>query len=177
MRCTKCGMYNSETASFCHSCGGELALGPQFPEPAAGARQRRCVACGRSIIWDANVCPYCGKDYRFPPAQSYYPHTPDKTAKPVVAGILMIISGGITLLSPFTYGAFGFVGGLDNIFGMIMAVMVVAGAISVVGGILAIARKYFMLALLGGIAAFFGFWLLGLVALILIALSYGEFKS
>ena len=24
-----------------------------------------CVACGRSIPWDANVCPHCGHDYRF----------------------------------------------------------------------------------------------------------------
>lgn len=25
---------------------------------------RNCVACGRAIAWDANVCPYCGHDYR-----------------------------------------------------------------------------------------------------------------
>jgi hypothetical protein len=25
---------------------------------------RNCVTCGRSISWDANVCPYCGRDYR-----------------------------------------------------------------------------------------------------------------
>ena len=25
---------------------------------------RNCVSCGRSIAWDANVCPYCGHDYR-----------------------------------------------------------------------------------------------------------------
>lgn len=24
-----------------------------------------CVSCGRSIQWDANVCPYCGHDYRY----------------------------------------------------------------------------------------------------------------
>lgn len=27
---------------------------------------RYCVSCGRSIAWDANVCPYCGHDYRYP---------------------------------------------------------------------------------------------------------------
>jgi len=31
---------------------------------------RNCVSCGRSISWDANVCPYCGHDYRM---QSYAP--------------------------------------------------------------------------------------------------------
>jgi len=25
---------------------------------------RNCVGCGRAIPWDANVCPYCGHDYR-----------------------------------------------------------------------------------------------------------------
>ena len=25
---------------------------------------RSCVGCGRAIAWDANVCPYCGHDYR-----------------------------------------------------------------------------------------------------------------
>jgi len=25
---------------------------------------RGCVSCGRAISWDANVCPYCGHDYR-----------------------------------------------------------------------------------------------------------------
>jgi DNA-directed RNA polymerase subunit RPC12/RpoP len=25
---------------------------------------RHCVSCGRSIDWDANICPYCGHDFR-----------------------------------------------------------------------------------------------------------------
>lgn len=24
---------------------------------------RNCVKCGRSIPWDANLCPYCGHNY------------------------------------------------------------------------------------------------------------------
>ncbi len=28
------------------------------------APTRSCVACGRAIAWDVNVCPYCGHDYR-----------------------------------------------------------------------------------------------------------------
>lgn len=27
-------------------------------------RTRNCVSCGRPISWDANVCPYCGHDFR-----------------------------------------------------------------------------------------------------------------
>ncbi|HEX9909032.1 MAG TPA: hypothetical protein VGB78_11320 [Thermoplasmata archaeon] len=25
---------------------------------------RTCVSCGRALAWDANVCPYCGHDFR-----------------------------------------------------------------------------------------------------------------
>ena len=35
---------------------------------AQSQQPRNCVSCGRSISWDANVCPYCGHDYR---AQAY----------------------------------------------------------------------------------------------------------
>ena len=28
------------------------------------AGTRNCVSCGRAISWDANVCPYCGHDFR-----------------------------------------------------------------------------------------------------------------
>ncbi|OGS41479.1 MAG: hypothetical protein A3K67_04085 [Euryarchaeota archaeon RBG_16_62_10] len=28
------------------------------------SKTRSCVGCGRAIAWDANVCPYCGHDYR-----------------------------------------------------------------------------------------------------------------
>jgi len=31
------------------------------PEPK---NPRSCVSCGRAIAWDANVCPYCGHDFR-----------------------------------------------------------------------------------------------------------------
>jgi predicted RNA-binding Zn-ribbon protein involved in translation (DUF1610 family) len=31
---------------------------------APSQQPRNCVSCGRSISWDANVCPYCGHDYR-----------------------------------------------------------------------------------------------------------------
>ena len=34
-------------------------------ESTGAAGMRNCVSCGRSIAWDANVCPYCGRDYRF----------------------------------------------------------------------------------------------------------------
>jgi RNA polymerase subunit RPABC4/transcription elongation factor Spt4 len=55
MKCPHCGTENLDSAVFCTSCGREMSF----------TRKRNCVSCGRSISWDANVCPYCGKDYRY----------------------------------------------------------------------------------------------------------------
>lgn len=61
MRCPYCGFENSDRSSFCNSCGKEIGT------PTGASRlsdPRHCVSCGRSIQSDANVCPYCGHDYR-----------------------------------------------------------------------------------------------------------------
>jgi ribosomal protein L40E len=35
------------------------------PHPSEAFRNKRyCTKCGREIPIDANVCPYCGKDFR-----------------------------------------------------------------------------------------------------------------
>ena len=59
------------------------------------APTRNCVSCGRAISWDANVCPYCGHDYRVAMAG---PSTQKKeSAMPVIGGILIIIGAIIEL--------------------------------------------------------------------------------
>ena len=61
MKCPYCGFDNSERSSFCNSCGKEMSS----PVGGTGGWSRRgCVACGRTIPDVANVCPYCGHDYR-----------------------------------------------------------------------------------------------------------------
>jgi hypothetical protein len=38
---------------------------------SGSAGTRNCVGCGRAIAWDANVCPYCGHDYRVQTVPQY----------------------------------------------------------------------------------------------------------
>ena len=44
------------------------------PEPAASPNARfptrMCVGCGHILPWDADVCPHCGRDYRYEPQQT-----------------------------------------------------------------------------------------------------------
>jgi hypothetical protein len=42
--------------------GRQVVIPP--PPPEAPRNKRYCTNCGREIPFDANVCPYCGKDFR-----------------------------------------------------------------------------------------------------------------
>jgi len=83
----------------------------------APPQTRQCVACGRTMMWDANVCPYCGKDYR---QQAYGPQPMMQQTAPVPkvskgsgAGAAVGIIGSILVLVGIflpwaSAGAFGF---------------------------------------------------------------------
>lgn len=61
---------------------------------------RMCVACGRTIGWDANHCPYCGKDYRpqsFAP-QMQIPPQVEEIEQGSIAGGLVGFFGAIFLI-------------------------------------------------------------------------------
>ena len=133
---------------------------------------RNCVSCGRAFSWDANVCPYCGHDYRV--AMMGPQQQKKESAMPLIGGILImlpgigyLIGGGVLAVGS---SAFLFGGGV-----LCGAVLLVLGIIAILGGIFAIQRKNFALALIGGI--FVVPSILGLIGLILIAVSKDEFKS
>ena len=139
---------------------------------------RNCVSCGRSIGWDANVCPYCGHDYRM---QMMAPMAVNReSAMPVIGGVLILIAGLIEL----GYGALLIGGGsffIDVGFGGVLAVcgavVVVLGVIALIGGIFAIQRKHFGFAIVGGILGLGGWFIPGLIGLILVAISKDEFHD
>lgn len=155
---------------------------------------RNCVSCGRLIDWHANVCPYCGYDYRVQVAQAPVVVT---TAKPIIAGVLIMIAGilaignGIVYISidaadiedagytPISQGEMS-LSELEEIMNVCGGLEFVFGTIAAIGGVFAIMRKYFYFALVGGVFALLGFGfvvgsLLGLIGIILIALSKDEF--
>lgn len=54
-----------DTQEACREIEGLKNFIASLPsEQKAPAKDRMCVMCKRKIPWDANLCPYCGHDYR-----------------------------------------------------------------------------------------------------------------
>ena len=145
--------------------------------PGSSGMTRNCVSCGRSISWDANVCPYCGHDYRM----QMMAQMPVKrqSAMPTIGGILILIgglievAGGAVLLGGGSF-FFSIGGGLFAVCGVVVLIL---GVIAIIGGIFALQRKHFGLAILGGILSLGGWFIPGLIGLILVAVSRDEFTD
>lgn len=115
-----------------------------------------------------------------------------KTGKPIIAGILEIVTGIVRLSGGIVALIFGSLGdGIMNVLWMgmpgiefvpyrflvIVAVPVmVLGILAIAGGVLALQRKGWGWAFTGAIVADLFSWILGLPALVLIALSRDEFQ-
>jgi hypothetical protein len=139
---------------------------------------RNCTQCGRSIAWDANVCPYCGHDYRAgaqgPPKK--------KGILPVVGGVLVIIAGLVEIISGGLLVSGGsFMGGWDlgtgvgDILTICGVIWLILGIVAVLGGIFAVMRKHFGLAVLGAILGLGGYFIFALIGIILIAVGREDF--
>ena len=112
----------------------------------------------------------------------------NKTAKPKIGGILAIISGVLGLIGIASYSiGLGDVGsGFSKgdmppfvpsiIFGMPIPSLIIA-LLALVCGIFAVQRKKWRWSLTGSIAAALSFLILGIPAIILIALSKDEFAG
>jgi hypothetical protein len=139
---------------------------------------RNCVQCGRSIGLDANVCPYCGHDYR---ALAQAP-AKKKGVLPVVGGVLVIIAGLVEIISGAILVSGGsFIGGYDlgtgvgDILTICGVIWVILGLVAILGGIFAVMRKHFGLAILGAILGLGGYFIFALIGIILIAVGREDF--
>lgn len=107
----------------------------------------------------------------------------ERTWKPTTAGILCIIAGVIQVIGGSVVAALGgFVGGF---FGMewlaaIGGPLIVFGVVAIVGGVYALGRRVWGLALAGSICALVGpvgpWTILGILAIIFVALGKSEFE-
>jgi len=161
---------------------------------------RNCVKCGRTIAWDANVCQFCGHDYR---AQAAAPAgaPAEKSMLSLVGGILILIAGimGLVMGGLFIVAADAVSNGSDDLgeWGIdvsgagdfVSDILLVCGAIVIIlaiivvlGGFFGVTRKHWGLVILGGVL---GLFLIGpyflasifaLIGLILVAVSKKDFS-
>ena len=104
----------------------------------------------------------------------------ERTWKPTTAGILSIIAGALQVIAGI---AVAIVGGIGGAFigipwlSVIGGPLIVLGVIAIVGGSCALKRRVWGLALAGSICALVGPWaILGILAVIFVALGKGEFE-
>ena len=102
-----------------------------------------------------------------------------RTWKPTVAGILTIIAGSFNLIAGIVVAAVGeMVGPLVGFlgFGAFGAPLIALGIVSIVGGVFALQRRGWGMALAGTICSLPALWILAIPAIVFIALSKQEFK-
>lgn len=104
----------------------------------------------------------------------------EKTWKPTVGGILAIIAGTLqVILGLLGAAGVGFVCGFIGMgwLSAILAPLIVFGIVAIIGGIFALRREVWGLALAGSICALIDPWfILGIFAIIFVSLGKGEFK-
>ena len=104
----------------------------------------------------------------------------ERTWKPTTAGILSIIGGVIAVIFGIAVAALGaFAGGFLGMGWMsaIGAPSIVLGAVAIIGGLYALKRRIWGLALAGAICALFGPWvILGILAIIFVVMGKNEFE-
>ena len=110
----------------------------------------------------------------------------EKTSKPIIAGILILISGVLGILGTISYliglGEAGSYFGKGEIPPFVPSIIfeipilsLIIALVALIGGVLALQRKRWGWSLICSVAAILSFILLGLPAIFLIALAWDEF--
>ena len=103
----------------------------------------------------------------------------EHTWKPTAAGILCIVAGAAAAISGLGLTVLGGVIGVPFGAGWMGAFgvpWIVFGVIAIVGGVYSLKRRAWGLALAGSICALSGYFILGLLAIIFVAMGKNEFE-
>ena len=175
MFCRNCGKELEGTPEFCVNCGAKPMVGTSF-----------CPGCGASTTPVTEICTNCGVQVAKAIKR--------KTWKPTAAGILAIVVGAIGVIEWIAVAVLGILawglvpmGSLNGVGGIIAAVVAIEitiGIVAIVGGVFALRRKRWGMALAGSICAFFSFLLiplllnvpLAIAAIVLVIMGKGEFE-
>ena len=163
---------------FCRNCGKELIGTPEIcvncgAKPLAGSSF--CPTCGAETNHLAEICMKCG-------ARLQKVEAAGRAWMPTAAGILSIISGAIGFFAGIVMATVGGIAGAGIgifEFGLIGAPLIVLGIIAIIGGVFALRKRIWGLALAGAICSLCFppySWFLAIPAIVFIALSKQEFR-
>ena len=132
-----------------------------------------CPRCGKEMTGNTTFCSSCGARLIEQPVK--------KTWLSTAAGVMDIIDGCFSLLVVFgLIVAIAFVSDEPDTLAILVPIAVVFAVkaiLAIVGGMCALQRRSWGMAVTGAIAACLPFSLLGIVALILTALSRDQFRQ
>ncbi len=134
-----------------------------------------CPKCGREAARNGLFCSGCGHGLAVvPPA--------NRNHLSLVGGILEIVSGGLVVLfSVFFFLVMGIAAteedGPPALLLLLPLALVAMGALGIAGGVCALKRRKWGLALAGAIAVLLPASELGIAALVLVALARDEFQQ
>ncbi len=145
-----------------------------------------CPGCGTPTTPLTETCNNCGAQVTKVIAK--------KTWMPTAAGVLAIIVGtasvvewvAVAVLGILAWGWLGMGGllGLGGIVATVVTIMIIIGIVAIMGGVLALKRRRWGLALAGSICAFFSFFFipvflnvpLAIAAIVLVVMGKREFE-
>lgn len=133
-----------------------------------------CSKCGREAAENAAFCAGCGASIAgVQPAKK-------KTQLSLAAGIIDIAAGGFSLVTLLFMSVFMFVmAGSDEMplfLALIPLAMLIPGVLAIVGGIFALRRRSWVVALIGSIALIVTSSVAGIAALVLTIMARDEFE-
>jgi RNA polymerase subunit RPABC4/transcription elongation factor Spt4 len=143
---------------------------PQYYPPQAG---RVCRTCNSALGPNQQVCPYCGSrviEY-------------DRKDRSGLAGGLIIAAAVLNLLIyGMAFTGFIFFGGtgssLDDIFGILMIILVALNIFAIWGGIQALNRRKFGICMISAVLTIFGIlFFISIIAIVLLAVSRDAFND
>jgi len=141
-----------------------------------------CLNCGAATTELTEICPKCGARVAGKAAEKA-----GGTWMPLVAGILDLVAGipalilgialavGLGMLGGLIGGISG-IPGVGAIMGAIAVPMIIFAIIAIVGGVFAIRRRIWWLALVGSIFAVLCTWFLGIPAIVFTIMGKKHFK-
>ncbi|MDH3365464.1 MAG: zinc ribbon domain-containing protein [Thermoplasmata archaeon] len=179
-RCHSCGVVNLPDAVNCRMCGaglkdlGQAQRTTSTERPGYRPKFKTCHRCGRGYDNHLALCPHCT---RMLPEDHYI--TRRSSPLPFIAGTSLFLAGILCLINGMLIGSYGW---LFEEFAYCGFIEIVLGIISITGWIFCMRRSHLVYVIIVSILMVFSIGplfissLLGLFALILIAVSAKEFR-